>query len=212
MLVGHCAAALLAKRAEPRVSLGTAMLAALLPDLLSVVLQIAGIEHVRANPGLKGIYAVDLYDIPWSHSLLTNAVWGAMLAAAYYLGRRYTRGAWLLFALVLSHWMLDFASHRPDMPLAPGLPFHAGLGLWTSIPATLIVEGGLWLAAIAIYVRAFRAGLAFWLAIPILTLAWINNIRAGPPPPGIASSITGLIFFSLVVAWAYGVDKKTHHS
>ena len=41
---------------------------------------------------------------------------------------------------MLSHWVLDFAVHRPDLPLWPAGP-KVGLGLWNSIPGTFIVEG-----------------------------------------------------------------------
>src|SRR5437588_5182684 len=73
-----------------------------------------------------------------------------------------TRAGWLLSAAVLSHWLLDgrypgMVSHRPDMPLAPGIGLTFGLfglGLWNSIPATLIIEGGFWFLAVTLYVRA----------------------------------------------------------
>lgn len=49
--------------------------------------------------------------------------------AAYFLRRRYPRGAWILFLVVLSHWLLDFVSHRPDMALAPGAHHVYGSGI-----------------------------------------------------------------------------------
>jgi hypothetical protein len=108
--------------------------------------------------------------------------------------------------------VLDVLSHRPDMPLAPGLSARFGLGLWTSIPATLLVEGGLWVAAIVVYSRATRptgrAGiLVFWAVIPLLTLIWYNNI-AGPPPPDASSALfASLVLFGLVVLWAFWVNR-----
>lgn len=72
-----------------------------------------------------------------------EAVWGALFGAAYLLRRRDPRGVLVLFIGVLSHWLLDFVAHRPDMALAPGWDRFYGLGLWGSVPVTLIVEGGL---------------------------------------------------------------------
>jgi hypothetical protein len=154
----------------------------------------------------------DAYDIAMSHSLLMGAVWAALFAAAYFLRRHYPRGAWILFAAVLSHWFLDFVSHRPDMPLAPGVHRYFGLGLWNSIPATVIVEGGFWLVAIVLYARAThpknRAGVyAFWTVVVLLTLAWYNNIAGPPPRNPHTAPIVSLIFFSLVVAWAYWMNR-----
>ena len=127
MLVGHFAVGLIAKRFEPKLSLGTATLASLLPDLLWCLFLIAGIEHVRFKPGIivqPGMRALDALaapDVVYSHSLFMGVVWGALLAAAYFARRYSAVGATVIFVAVLSHWLLDFVSHPPDMPLAPGL-------------------------------------------------------------------------------------------
>jgi hypothetical protein len=110
----------------------------------------------------------------------------------------------------VSHWLLDFVSHKPDMPLAPGTHSYFGLGLWNSLTATLVVEGGLWVIAVIVYACATRAKkrtgvFAFWGIVVLLTLAWINNIAGPPPTPTFA--VQGLIFFSVVVAWFYWVNR-----
>jgi hypothetical protein len=209
MFVGHLAIGLTGRRIEPKISLGTWVLAAMLADLIVFLLLIAGIESVHAEPGVTANRIVG--DVPYSHSLLMDAIWAGLLAGAYFFWRRYSRGAWLLFAAVLSHWVLDFVSHRPDMPLAPGTHAVFGLGLWNSIPATLIVEGGFWLVAIVMYVRSTRpknsAGTyAFWTGVVFLTLAWYGNTRGGMDPNPVRAGISGLIFFSMVVAWAYWIN------
>ena len=45
----------------------------------------------------------------------------------------------VLAALVVSHWVLDVVTHRPDMPVYPGGP-KVGLGLWNSVAATIAIE------------------------------------------------------------------------
>jgi hypothetical protein len=213
MLVGHCAVALAGKRAEPALSLGTLMAAAVLADLLGFVFILAGLEHWTRKPGNAGIYAVDLDSIAWSHGLLPDILWAALFAGGYFLWRRHVSAAWILFAVVLSHWVLDFVSHRADMPITPGLTARYGLGLWTSVPATLVIEGLLWLIAIAIYLRATRstrrAGIyVFWAMIAFLTLSWVNNIMATPPAGSLTvAAITSLSFFTLLVVWAYWMDR-----
>ena len=210
MHVGHFAVALLGERAEPRLSLGTLLMAAMLPDLLWTVFMLLGIEHVQFRPGKGAANYVASLNVPLSHSLLMDVVWGLVFAALYFLIRRGRLAALVLFVCVVSHWILDFISHGPDMPLAPGTSNYYGLGLWNSIPATLIVEGGMWLIGIVVYARTTRAKnllgvLAFWIVIPILTLVWYGNI-AGPPPPAGTAAIQSLIYFSLVVAWAYWIN------
>ncbi|MBO0863259.1 MAG: hypothetical protein J2P21_33160 [Chloracidobacterium sp.] len=213
MFVGHLALGLVAKRFEPKISLGAWTLAVMLADLLCFGFLIAGIEHFDVEPGGAGKrFVAATFFFAYSHSLLMNAIWAALFAAVYFLRRRYARGAWLLFAAVLSHWPLDFISHNPDMALAPGTSTAYGMGLWNSIPATMIIEGGFWLFAIILYVRATHpkkrvANYALWSVIALLTLTWYGNITKGIGPNPVRAGINGLIFFSLVVAWAYWMNR-----
>jgi hypothetical protein len=212
MLVGHFAVGLAAKRIGPAISLGTLVLAAMLADLLWCILMFAGVEHVQFKPGIGAANYFVASDIGISHSLLMDGLWAALLAAAYFLKRHSSRGAWVIFGVVLSHWLLDWISHRPDMPLVPGVHKYFGLGLWSSIPAALIVEGGFWVFAVIVYAHAThpktRTGVyGYWIVAAILTLAWYNNL-AGPPPghPQMAP-VTSFLFFSLAVAWAYWINR-----
>jgi hypothetical protein len=217
MFVGHLALGMVAKRIEPKISLGVWMLAVMLADLICFAFLIAGIEHFDVEPAVArnpfvGLNFVRNIFFAYSHSLLMNAIWAALFAAAYFLLRRYAQGAWMLFAAVLSHWPLDFITHNPDMPLAPGASAVYGLGLWNSIPATLIIEGGFWLLAIILYVRAAhpnkRAGIyAFWLVIAFITLLWYGNIKRGINPNPVKAGINGLILCSLLVGWAYWMNR-----
>ncbi|HEY7547640.1 MAG TPA: hypothetical protein VID27_22270 [Blastocatellia bacterium] len=204
MLVGHFAVAFVGKRIEPKISLGTLMLASMLPDLLWPIFSIAGIEYTAEE---RAGADASISSIPISHSLLMVAIWASLLSGAYLLRRQCLRGSVILFLVVISHWLLDSISHKHT--LAPGIDRHLGLGLWNSLPATIIVEGGFWLLAIILYIRSEhasrRAGIyLFWPVIAFLTLVWITNIRNGPPPP--SAVIGSLIFFSLIVAWAYWMN------
>lgn len=211
MLVGHLAVGLIAKPYEPKISLGTWILAALLSDFIFFTLLIAGIEHVEVVPGANVNRAVGR-DIVYSHGLLMNLVWATLFASIYFLRSRYSRRALLLFAVVLSHWVLDVISHRPDMPIAPGTHQVFGLGLWNSLPATLIVEGGFWLLGIIVYARATQAlgrtgTYAYWIGFALLTLIWRGNISGGIDPNPVKAGIGGLIVFGLMVVWGHWMNR-----
>ncbi len=211
MLVGHLAVGLAAKRVEPKISLGTFILAAMMADVLWCLFLLLGIERVQFRPAIGAGNYLDPTNIALSHSLLMNAIWAALFASAYFLARRYPRGALILFLAVLSHWVLDWVSHRPDLPLAPGSHRYFGLGLWTSVPATLLVEGSLWLLAIIFYARVTRSRgrvgtYAFWIGIVLISLAWYNNIAGPPPRSPHTAPIASFIFFSLIIAWAYWMN------
>ncbi|MGH9972235.1 MAG: hypothetical protein ACREBG_31195 [Pyrinomonadaceae bacterium] len=211
MLVGHFGVAFVAKRVEPQISLGTLVMAAMLPDLLWPIFTIAGLEYKSDKSGTA---TNSQLLAPISHSLLMVAIWAALFAAVYFLYRYYRthqkfwRHSLILFMAVLSHWLLDSISHKH--PLAPGTNKLFGLELWSSLPATIVVEGGFWLLALIIYARAThsvgRAGVyAFWPVVAFLTFVWITNIRTGAPPP--ETVFGSLIFFLLLVAWAYWMNR-----
>jgi hypothetical protein len=139
-------------------------------------------------------------------------VWGVVLAL---LGRWRTAVpvSGLLVALVVSHWVLDFASHAPDMPLWPGASSPKfGLGLWNSIPLTLIVEGAIWVIGIALYLRVpgrrtVGAAIALWSFIAVCTLMWASGPWGPVPPSERALGWFGLIGW-LIVPWAAAADRR----
>ena len=156
MFLGHFALALGAKRVAPKVSLGTLVLAAQFADLLWPILLLTGLEQVRIVPGITRVTPLDFVSYPYSHSLLTQLLWGLGIGLVYQAFSHDMRGAVVLGLCVPSHWLLDYIAHRPDMPLVPGGARY-GLGLWNSVPATLAVELGLFVIGSTLYLRGTRA-------------------------------------------------------
>jgi membrane-bound metal-dependent hydrolase YbcI (DUF457 family) len=210
MFIGHFAVALAAKREAPRASLGWLLAAAQLPDLLWPVFLLLGWEEVRVAPGDTAFTPLAFTHYPWSHSLVADAVWGALLGALYFSRSRDRRGALVVAALVLSHWILDFVTHRADLPLAPGGGPRVGLGLWNSVVATLGVELLLSVVAVAVYLRATRARdrtgrLALSVLVATLLVIYVGNVF-GPPPPGVTAIALVTLSMWLLVAWGGWVD------
>ena len=212
MFIGHFAVAFAAKRAAPEVSLGTLFLAAQLADLVWPTLSLLGVERFEIRPGITAVTPLDLIHMPYSHSLVALAGWGAALAAGYLVVRKgKPASAALLAAVVLSHWVLDVVSHRPDMPVTLAGPERLGLGLWHSLPATLIVEGALFAACVALYARATRprdaTGRWSLAALVAFLLAAYGASIFGPPPPSTAAVAWTAQAIWLLVAWGYWVDR-----
>lgn len=211
MFIGHVAVAFAAKHAVPSVSLGTLFLACQLVDGIWPAFLLAGIERVEIRPGDTAFTPLAFVHYPWTHSLLMCAVWAGALGLAYRLIRPDTKAAVVVGAVVLSHWLLDALSHRPDLPLVPGGAARIGLGLWNSIPGTLIVEGGMFAAALALYLHATRArdrvgSVALWALMVFLVAAYLGA-AFGPPPPTVeALAWTGLAGW-LFVPWGYWIDR-----
>ena len=212
MFLGHFGLALAAKKVAPQTSLGTTVLATEFADMLWPVFLILGWEQVRVSPGITRITPLDFVAYPWSHSLLMDLVWAAGFGAIYFVIRRYRPGAWVVTAGVLSHWILDWASHRPDMPISPWSTQKYGLGLWNSIGWTVAVELILFFTGLAIYLHQTRSRnklghIALWSFVVFLLFVWFGA-TFGPPPPSVnAIQYSGLLLW-LTVAWGYWIDRQ----
>jgi hypothetical protein len=213
MFVGHLALGLAAKPATPRVSLAVLLTASQLADILWPFFLAIGLEQVRIAPGITAFTPLDFVSYPYSHSLVMLVVWGLVFGAIYRMvtGRN-GRVFIVLASLVVSHWILDWISHRPDMPIYPGGP-KFGLGLWNHVAATIIVEGIMFAAGIWIYVRATRARDAvgrwgFVSLMAFLAVLYVVNAISSPPPSVNAIIIMAIAGFTLLTAWSWWAD---HH-
>jgi len=210
MFIGHLALALAAKPAARKTSLGTLMMAANWVDLIWPIFLLLGLETVVITPNANPFLILDFTSYPWTHSLLTGLGWAALLGLVVRLRSGPSSGALVVAGLVLSHWFLDFISHRPDMPLWPhGL--RMGMGLWNSVTRTMIVEGVMFVAGVTLYVRATRArdrvgSMGFWALVAFLVALYVMNARGTPPPNVQALAFTALAAW-LIPLWAWWADR-----
>jgi membrane-bound metal-dependent hydrolase YbcI (DUF457 family) len=212
MFLGHYAVALASKRAATKPSLGTYFMAASFLDLLWPVFLLLGIERVQIDPGNTVVTPLNFTDYPYSHSLLMTIVWSTLFAGTYYFIRKNAKGAMLLWIAVASHWVLDAITHRPDLPLYPGSDVFIGFALWNSLTGTIVVEFGMYVAAVLLYLNATTSKnktgtIAFWSLVVFLAISYFMNIFSPAPPP----SAGFLAWFSpiawLFVLWASWIDR-----
>ena len=210
MFIGHFAIGLAGRRLTPRVSLGTWFLSIQWLDLVWPLLLLAGLEHVRIDPGNTALTPLDFYDYPITHSLAAVVGWSVLFGGVFYARRRDPTAALLLGAGVASHWLLDALTHRPDLPLWPGGPL-VGLELWRSVPLTVAVETAMFAAGVLLYARATRpldrtGRIALWSLVGFLYAIYLANVF-GPPPPSIGALEGGALAAWLFVPWAYWIDR-----
>ena len=141
MLIGHYAPALALARFRPSVKLWHLFVATQLVDVFWALFILGGIEHARVVPGFTASNDLDLWDMPYTHSLVATLLWaGAAFAVWRAIGRGAGRtgDALVVAAAVASHFVADFLVHAGDLPVMAAQGTKLGLGLWQNRPAALI--------------------------------------------------------------------------
>ena len=142
MGVGHLAVGLVLKRAEPRLNLGLLFFAVLLSDFLLGVFYWMGLEHAYIPVDFARLHYLT-FRFPYSHGLIASFVWAALaFLVAKYLWRNGdgTRIAIIFGLAVLSHFVLDFIVHVPELPVLGRESTKLGLGLWNYMTMALALE------------------------------------------------------------------------
>jgi len=219
MFAGHYGPGYGARAVGQRVPLWVLFLAVQFLDVLWGVFVLLGIEKVRIVPGITATNPLDLYYMPYTHSLAGALFWSLVAGLIYGGWRRGRaasgRGAWVVGGAVFSHWVLDLLVHRPDLPLWANR-FKVGLGLWNyPVPAfaleALFLFGGLW-----IYLRATRApdagGAAGFIVLSLLLLGLqLMTFFGSPPPTPAAAAITALGSYAAIATAAGWLDARRNH-
>jgi hypothetical protein len=212
VLIGHFGVGLAAKKLDNKPSLGTLFFASQFIDLLWPILLLASLEKVKIDPGNTAFTPLDFVYYPFSHSLVGVLIWSALFGSIYFLIRRNAKSSMVLAALVMSHWILDLIVHRPDLPLLPWADLKVGLGLWSSVLFSILVEGSIFITGAYLYLRTTkaknRAGqISLWSFLAFLTIIYVVNAFGPPPSSEMSIAVVGL-FQWLFIAWGYWIDKN----
>jgi membrane-bound metal-dependent hydrolase YbcI (DUF457 family) len=212
VFIGHFAVGFAGKKAAPRASLAALLFAALFADVLWPVLVAFGAEHVRIAPGNTVYTPLEFVSYPWSHSLLMLIIWGALFAAFFRRRPDGIRTGLVIALLVVSHWILDWITHAPDMPLWPRSERY-GLGLWNSVYVTMAVEITLFVIGVGIYASTTRSrdksgSIGFWAFVVFLFCFYLFDSLSPSVPPSVnAIWISALIASAVVLLWAGWFDR-----
>ena len=204
MFIGHYGASFAAKKITPSVSLAVLFLAVQWLDVGWSVLVLLGVEKLRIVPGFTATNPLDLYYMPFTHSLVAALLWSAGTMVAYRFGFRgadWKSGA-IVGAAVFSHWVFDLLVHVPDLPLYDNTA-KIGLGLW-NFPViafgleVLFLFGGLWWY----FGTGVRRRLGF-IVFGVVMFAVQASVFFGPPPqsPKAAAvmAIVAYVVFAIVI-------------
>src|SRR5512143_2522004 len=105
MFVGHYGISFAAKKGDGAIPLWVLFMAVQLLDVVWAPLVLLGVEKARIVPGFTATNPLDLYYMPYTHSLVAAMCWSVAAAAAYRLFCRSSsiRAALLVGAAVFSH-------------------------------------------------------------------------------------------------------------
>ena len=210
MFIGHYAVGLASKKFAPQASLGALIAAPILLDLLWPIFVLLGWEHVSIEPNPNPFLRLAFDAYPISHGLVAVVGWATLFAALYFGIARYVAGAVVIWIGVVSHWLLDYVVHRPDLPLYAGSR-EFGLGLWNHRWITIAIEVVMFAIGISIYFKQTKAkektgDYAFWAFIVVL-LAMYGFAAFGPAPPSVNKLAIGALCTWAFVAWAWWFDS-----
>ncbi len=225
MFIGHFAPAFIAAAhvrdndGMKTPGLGTFFIAAQLVDFGFFIFTLLGIEKMRIVPAFSAMNPMDLYFMPYTHSLLGTLVWALGFGLLIYAGTRHTRGAVLAGLVVLSHWFIDLVVHMPDLTLAGG-DHKLGLGLWDHPWAAIVLElaligGAIWYYALRTVRKPSRSRWPLPLMVALLLTAQIFNWFAPHPEKFTAqlplSALTAYTLFAFFAIWL-GNSRRHRHA
>lgn len=203
-----------AKRVRTGLPLWLLFLAVQFVDILWAFLVLVGVEKVRIVPGITASNPLDLYYMPYTHSLIGAVVWSlvAIPAAARWSKKRFWKAGFVLAVAVFSHWFLDLVVHRPDLPLYDNKA-KVGLGLWNQPILALTLEALILFGGMAIYLqstkRAWVGGTWGFAAFGAVLLGVQAVVFFGSPPPtDRAAALTALVSYFVFAGAAGWLDRK----
>jgi hypothetical protein len=210
MFVGHYAVSFACKWREPAIPLWVLFIAVQLLDVAWGTLVLLGIEEVRIVPGFTRTNPLDLYYMPYTHSLVASLLWSFGAAGLYrLLVRRSTIRSCVLVGLaVFSHWVLDFVVHAPDLPLYDNTA-KVGLGLWNQPSVAFGLEAILLYAGIFLCARARLVHRTRAIVVGTVMLGIQVYVFFGPPPSSPnAAAATALIAYAVLAGVSYLLERR----
>ena len=219
MFIGHYGVSFVVKAVDRSIPLWLLFIAVQLVDVLWGLFVLTGIERVRIVPGITATNPLDLYYMPYTHSLVGALFWSAVGVGVYWSLRKYRPGTapglaspLLVGLAVFSHWILDLIVHRPDLPLYDDT-FKMGFGLWNFPAIAFGLEIILLFGGIFLYMRSITAANAIGkFGMPILGLVLIaaqSVVFFGAPPTSpAAAAATALIAYFLFAGVAFWLERQ----
>jgi hypothetical protein len=214
MFVGHYGVAFAIKSEKNRIPLWVLFVAVQLLDFLWAPFVLLRIEKMRFVPGITATNALDLYYMPYTHSLI-GALFLSVIGFAIYKIRwrniASNSAALLVGFAVFSHWLLDLIVHRPDLPIYDDT-LKVGFGLWNYRGIEFVLEIAILLLGVVLYLKrnganARKIGVIIFV-VAVVLIQTSNTFLRRPPSSDRAFAITALVFYTVFAIIAFLLEKR----
>lgn len=208
MFVGHYSASFVGKAADKRIPLWLLFIAVQFVDVMWAIFVLLGIEKVRIVPGFTASNPLDLYYMPYTHSLVGAIGWAVLAALICQLfpGLRGGRTGLIVALAVFSHWILDLIVHRPDLALYDNT-FKMGFGLWNYRALAFAIEIAVLVAGAAVYLPLARSK---WRTVSfvglLIAIQVFGTFFFPQPATDRGEALTALSFYGVLALMAWWAE------
>jgi membrane-bound metal-dependent hydrolase YbcI (DUF457 family) len=218
MFVGHYGPSFAIKALRPAIPLWVLFIAVQLVDVAWALLVLLGVEKVRIVPGITASNPLDLYYMPYTHSLAAAVIWSVAVTVLVMLMPRLAPRSAAIWvgAAVFSHWVLDVLVHRPDLPIYDDT-MKIGLGLWNFPTIALAIEVALLFGGMVMYLRVTSPINAIGrFGLPVLGVVMVaiqSYVFFGPAPTSpSAAATTALVSYFVFAALAEWLARQRRYA
>jgi hypothetical protein len=208
LFIGHYSVSFAGRATEKRLPLWLLFLAVQWIDVMWSIFVLLGIEKVRIVPGFTASNDLDLYYMPYTHSLLGVLCWSALayVVCQLFPQLRGKRTGLILAAAVFSHWVLDLIVHVPDMALYDSVG-KMGFGLWNHRAAAFALEMAvLFGGAALLYRTAVHKARLIGFVVFLAAVQVVNTFFFPPPKSDNAMAISAFVSYVVLALMAWWVD------
>lgn len=210
MFIGHYAVGFALKKKATTVPLWLLFVSVQFVDILAFLFILLGIEKITYNPVENPFLRTILEFVPYSHSLLSNAILSLLVLLIFWKFKTKEWGITLSIG-VFSHWFIDTLAHAGDMPLLFN-ELKVGLGLWHFPWVAYLLEIFVFLLAGYYLLKNYKEKKRHIVLIIILSAGFSSMFFA--PEVEVSSdvtSITSLVLYATFTILAYWSEREIKH-
>jgi uncharacterized membrane protein len=149
---------------------------------------------------------------------LATLLWAAIIALVFLItpvksSLSKSKIALVMSTAVISHFLLDFIVHNPDLDILGNGAYKIGLGLWNYTYISYAVESILLLAGLGVYLKSTKSSTLarkYGMPLLIIILLIVGAVATFMPAPSsmLSGTIMLVTIYLVAIAAAFWLDRK----